>query len=66
MPTAEHKSLASPFEPAAAHGWLPARKRVVKPVVSNSETPLPEEVVPAGEKPATGIASRGSSTSRKI
>lgn len=66
MPTAKHKSHASPFEPVAAHGWRPARKRVVKPVDSNPETPLPEEVVPVGEKPATGIASRGSSTSRKI
>ena len=66
MPTAKHKSHASPFEPAAAHGWRPTRKRVAKPVDANPEAPLPEEVVQAGEKPATGIASRGSSTSRKI
>ena len=66
MPTAKHKSHASPFEPAAATGWRPARKRVAKPVDANPEAPPPDETVPVGEKPATGIASRGSSTSRKI
>lgn len=66
MPTAKHKSHASPFEPAAAGGWRPARKRVAKPADANPQAPLPDEVDPAGEKPTNGVASRGSSTSRKI
>ena len=66
MPTAKHKSHASPFEAAAATGWRPSKKRpVVSPDVKPESAPAPEETR-AGETPATGIASHGSSTSRKI
>ena len=66
MPTAKHRGHASPFEPVAASGWRPARKRVTKPVDAHPEAPLANEVVTADERPATGIVSRDSTTSRKI
>lgn len=58
---------ASPFEDdPGPSGWKPTRKRAPPRAGATAATPDGDPARAADEKPTTGIAPRGSVTSRKI